>query len=279
MNFGKYSYAFGREIILDRRSSAFHNITVADSGFLRMLRFDRSNVQGVVHLKNPHIIVLDYMRLQLLYLLWKIEPERILIIGLGAGILPKIFHYLSAKTWIDTVEIDSEIIDLAQNYFDLRENSSIRIYKEDGRQFVERQPSNQYDAVIIDAFTVNGRIPHALRTLECVGEYLRILKSTGVVLANFHYEQESRYRQTYGRSLFKHIYRGVTKDNFILIGLNSQARIFGRNELRRQAVILQESKPLPEMNWIELTKYIHNGNDDKWNISANIFTDKIYEYS
>ncbi len=39
-SFGEYNYVFSRETILERRSSRFHNITVAQSGSLRMLRFD-----------------------------------------------------------------------------------------------------------------------------------------------------------------------------------------------------------------------------------------------
>ncbi|CAM4749718.1 unnamed protein product [Rotaria magnacalcarata] len=50
-----------------------------------MLRFDVSSIQGVVHIKNSYSILLDYIRLQLLCLLWKTEPERILIVGLGVA--------------------------------------------------------------------------------------------------------------------------------------------------------------------------------------------------
>jgi len=242
-----------------------------------MLRFDRLAVTGVMHLENPYIIIFDYMRLQLLCLLWNPEPERILIIGLGIGILPKIFNHLSPNTLIDIVEIDSAIVDLARKYFEFRENNLIRVYVNDGRHFIEKQRSNQYDVIIIDVFTVNGPIPHTLRTLECLGEYLRILKPTGLVLANFLYEQESRYRKTFASALFKHIYQGIAKNNYILIGLNEKAKVFDQNLLQLRAQALQQGKPLPDMNWIEEIKYIHNGNDYKWNISATIFTDKIYE--
>jgi spermidine synthase len=41
---------------------------------------------------------------------------------------------------------------------DSKENNSTRVFIEDGRHFIERQPSNQYDMIVIDAFTVNGHI-------------------------------------------------------------------------------------------------------------------------
>lgn len=242
-----------------------------------MLRFDMLGFEGIIHVENPYLILFDYMRLQLLCFLWNSEPENILIIGLGAGILPRIIHHLSPNTIIHVVEIDPQVIDLAQKYFDFHTNDFIRVYAEDGRYFLERRPSNQYDIIIVDVFTVNGHIPHALRTLECLGEYLRVLKSTGLVIANFLYEQESRYRQTYAHALFKHIYRGVTKDNYILIGLNKQAKVFDQSALQLRARGLQQSKPLPEVNWVEEVQHIQNGNDNKWNKSATIFTDKVYE--
>ena len=275
--FRQYSYAFSRETVLERRSSQFHDIEVAESGPLRMLRFDTRDVQGVVHLQNPYIVLLDYMRLHLLCLLWHPEPERVLIIGLGAGILPQIIHFLSPKTNIDVVEIDAEVIDFARKYFDFTENKSIRLHFGDGRRFVERERSSQYDIIIVDVFNVRSRIPHTLRTVECFGEYLRILKSDGLISANFLHEQENRYRQTYARVLVKHTYRGMTKENNVLIGLNKAARIFNQTTLKLRASGLQHSKPLPEMNWVDELQHIHHENGDRWDASAPVFTDQISE--
>ncbi|CAF1622164.1 unnamed protein product [Rotaria magnacalcarata] len=92
-----------------------------------MLRFDVSSIQGVVHIKNSYSILLDYIRLQLLCLLWKTEPERILIVGLGVGILQKIFNYLLPNTSIDIVEIDLEMMDEARQYFYFNENNYVRV--------------------------------------------------------------------------------------------------------------------------------------------------------
>lgn len=242
-----------------------------------MLRFDRFDFQGVIDLEKPNVVLFDYMRLQLLGFLWNAQPERILIVGLRAGILPKVFHYLSPNTFIDIVEIDSAIVDLTRKYFSFQENHFVKVYIEDGRHFLERQRSNQYDLIFIDAFTVNHRIPHTLRTLECLGEYLRLLKSTGLVLANLISEHQSRYRQSYARALFRHIYLGLAVDNYILIGLNKQARLFNRTLLQIEAKRLQEKVPLPEMNWLEEIKHLRDGNEERWNRSATIFTDKTHE--
>lgn len=242
-----------------------------------MLRFDLLGIEGVIHLEKLHLILFDYMRLQLLCLLWNIEPKRVLIIGLGAGILPNMLHYLSPNSVIDVVELDGIVDELARKYFYFQTNEYIRVYIEDGRHFLERQRSNQYDVILIDVFTVNGRIPHALRTLECLGEYQRVLKPAGLVLANFLYEDESRYRATYARALFKHLYRGIAKENYILIGLNKEAKILDEISLQIRAKTLQQTRPLPEMDWMKEITYLRNGNDDQWNQTTKIYTDQFPE--
>ncbi|CAF3092292.1 unnamed protein product [Rotaria socialis] len=99
--------------------------------------------------------------------------------------------------------------------------------------------------------------------LECIKAYLRVLKSDGFVVSNFFSEDETQYRQTYARALFKHIYRDITKDNYIAIGLNQQAPALNRNELQFRFRALQQNKLLADMNWIQKVKHIHNTNDDK----------------
>ena len=277
LSFGQYTYVFQRETILEKRSSRFHNMTVAQSGQLRMLRFDMYGVEGIIHIQKPNILLFDYMRLQLLCLLWYSTPERVLILGLGAGVFPRVLHHLSPSSTIDVVDVDMEVIDLARKYFHYSENQMIRTFVEDGRRFIERQMSNQYDVIIIDANTVNGHIPHDLRTIECLAEYIRILKRTGLLLANYPYEQESRYRETYSRALFKYVYRGKLPYNYILIGLNHDTTVYSLEELQIRARNLQAVKSIPEMSWLEEVKYIHGEKQDHWNRSATIFTDKFYE--
>ena len=166
---------------------------------------------------------------------------------------------------------------MAEKYFLFSQTTAIRVYIEDGRHFLERQSSNQYDVILADAFTVNGRIPHALRTIECLGEYRRILKSTGLLAANFLLEQEGRYRQTFARALFDHIYRVEVEYNYILFGLCKQAQVFNEKDFETRARILERSKPLPDFNWVQESQHFRNLSRGQWNASATIFTDAIHD--
>ena len=188
-------------------------------------------------------------------LLWNSEPERILILGLGAGILPRIFHQLSANTRIDVVEIDKTVLEIAEKYFRFSQTRAVRVYIEDGRNFLQRQPSHQDDVISVDAFTVNGRIPHVLRTIECLGEY----------------------RQTFARALFEQIYRVEVDYNYVLFGLHKQAQVFNGKDFEARARILEHSKPLLDFSWVQESQHFRNLSSDQWNASASIFTDTVYE--
>ncbi|CAF2140050.1 unnamed protein product [Rotaria magnacalcarata] len=106
-----------------------------------MLRFDVSSIQGVVHIKNSYSILLDYIRLQLLCLLWKTEPERILIVGLGV------------------VEIDLEMMDEARQYFYFNENDYVRRVDEDIPVFNQRNDASE-KKLDVDGIS-NDDIPNA----------------------------------------------------------------------------------------------------------------------
>lgn len=273
ISFRQYNYNFDDEIILYRDVSFYSNLTVAQSGSLRMLRFDLFGTEGLIHLSKPDLILFDYMRFQLLTLLWNFEPERILVIGLGVGILPRILHKLSPSSFIEVVEIDSIVFDLAKKFFDFPFDESIRVFIEDGRHFLERQRSNRYDLILIDAFKTNGQIPHELRTIECLGEFQRVLKSKGLLTMNFVEDnQKNLYRQTFARASFKHLYRAEIEGNFVFIALQKHANVFNRSDFQRRAEILQKNNSiLIEFDWREEIQSLQNENTPRF---ASIFTDK-----
>jgi len=103
----------------------------------------------------------------------------VLCIGLGVGIVPMQFAREGAS--VDVVEINPDVVPLAQKYFDL-EPSRLNIKIGDGRYFV-RQTENQYDAIILDAF-LGDSSPSHLMTQEAFSEMRRALKAHGVLVIN-----------------------------------------------------------------------------------------------
>lgn len=84
----------------------------------------------------------------------KQEPKKILILGLGGGIIAN--KLAQHTTDITGVEIDPRIIDCAKKYFNL--NKSVKAVCEDAQWFIQKDTS-VYDVIIMDMF--NGEEPPA----------------------------------------------------------------------------------------------------------------------
>ena len=84
---------------------------------------------------------------------------------------------------LDVVEIDPGMTALARKYFDLADNSRLRIIHEDGRTFINRA-TYRYDAIFCDAFTSLYTIPFQLTTREAVLRMYDLLNRDGIVLVN-----------------------------------------------------------------------------------------------
>jgi spermidine synthase len=82
----------------------------------------------------------------------KQQNLRVLIVGLGGGVLA-----MYARTWlkdvtIDAVEIDPSIVRAAKEWFDVAEDEKMRLIVADGLKYVREaaQEGTKWDVVIID---------------------------------------------------------------------------------------------------------------------------------
>jgi hypothetical protein len=106
-------------------------------------------------------------------------PLRVGVVGLGAGTLAT---YGRKGDVYRFYEINPEVVDLARREFFFLSDSAARIETVlgDARLEMEREPAQQYDVLVIDAFSSDS-IPVHLLTLEAMGVYLKHLKADGVI--------------------------------------------------------------------------------------------------
>ena len=172
------------QTVLYDKPSRFGSIIVTeDENGLRTLRFGQSGArQSVVKPGDPEYLGLSYVKVMFVGLALCEEPRRILIVGLGGGTLPMFLrrHYPHAA--IDAVDIDPQVVHVAKEFFDFREDERMRAHVGDGRQFIEksRQP---YDAIFLDAYGAE-EVPAHLTTQEFLQAVRRAVKPGGVVVSN-----------------------------------------------------------------------------------------------
>jgi spermidine synthase len=178
---------------------------------VRALAIDPYLTQSEAFLDSDELVS-DYLRYYHLARFFKPDLQESLMIG-GAGYsFPKEYLRVYENARMDVVEIDPRMTGIARDFFRLTDNSRLNIIHEDGRMFINRAPSDHYDAVFLDAFAALGSVPAHLTTIEAVTNLYRSLKSDGVVIFNLGSAiagPGSRFLnselQTY-RQVFPHVY-------------------------------------------------------------------------
>jgi hypothetical protein len=108
--------------------------------------------------------------------------RRIGVIGLGTGTLAA---YARAGDTLEFYEIDPNVLDLAQHEFTYLADTPAKIQHSigDGRLVLERQAPQQFDVLVMDAFSGDA-VPLHLLTREAFQLYSRHLKQDGLLVVN-----------------------------------------------------------------------------------------------
>ena len=171
----------GDKVVLDV-DTPYHHITVIDNGDVRELRFDRY-VETAIRTVPPYISLAEYTDYFHLAFVAQPDIDRALFIGAGGGVGPRTFHRHARDMEIDVVDIDPKVLEVARTHFFLDRTPEINTIAEDGRMFV-RKAKRQYDCVVLDAFTIGGRIPPHLVTQEFLALCRDRITEEGVFVMN-----------------------------------------------------------------------------------------------
>jgi spermidine synthase len=116
-------------------------------------------------------------------------PERIAILGNGAGTTARAYEEFFPATRVDGVEIDGELHEIGKRFFGLRERPQLHLYTEDARPFLRRIDA-RYDAIFVDAYH-QPYIPFYLATVEFFELVKEKLAPGGVVIVNVGHPEGS----------------------------------------------------------------------------------------
>jgi SAM-dependent methyltransferase len=106
-------------------------------------------------------------------------PLRVGVIGLGVGTL---VSYGRKNDYFRLYDIDPLVIDIARKNFSYlaRTPATTEIILGDARLQLEREPAQQFDVLLVDAFSGDS-VPIHLLTYEAFAQYFRHLKPNGVL--------------------------------------------------------------------------------------------------
>jgi spermidine synthase len=199
---------FQLERIVHREKSMYRNILVAEGDRYRCMTFGRrASLQTCIEKARPDQLAMAYSHAMMVGLMARPAPKRVLVIGLGGGILPMALRKMDPNVAIDVVELDPSVIDVAKSHFSFREDARLKAYANDGRVFLRRQTRRgaRYDLIFVDAFDINY-IPEHLITREFIGELHAALTPNGVLAANtFTSNTLAKYEAATYQSVFGRI--------------------------------------------------------------------------
>lgn len=230
--------------VLYAKRSLYRNILVTDEGDRTCLSFrlrtaSAEALQSCMYKAEHDKLVFHYAKAVMAGLLVQPAPERILILGLGGGSIPRVLRKVLPQAQIEIVEIDEAVVQVAHDWFDFTPEGNVQVRVRDGRQFVRQAGilRRSYDLVVLDAF--NGDyIPEHMMTREFLEECKRILAPGGVLVANTFsssklYQSESAtYAAAFGS--FTNIKHG--EGNRIVLARNGPAPTLAQLEVAVRAL-------------------------------------------
>lgn len=209
------------ETVLVCRQSPFNRLLLTEGNDgLRTLRFSEEGLrQSIVKKDDPEFLALPYARVLVQSLAFISSPERLLVMGLGGGTLPRFFHKTLPESIVEVVEIDPGVLEVAREFCGFLEDERLRAYIEDGRDFIERHKA-AYDVIVLDCFS-HEAIPEHLLTLEFLLEVRRSLSPEGIAVANIWGRTDNR--------LYEHMlltYRAAFEEVYVLDVPDSGTKVF-----------------------------------------------------
>lgn len=193
---------------LHRQTTKHHNIRVVQHYPVRTLLSGTGfcQEQGAINIEDLHEHIFDYSLLAMRGLEFMPFPRRILVIGLGGGIIPRELRHVLPNSEIDIIEIDEDIINIAKDYFFFKEDDKMKVHK--GDAFVITQEMTEtYDMIVVDAFTENYT-PFPLMSVEFVQRLYDIASGNAILTVNSSSchpsftSQVKTYRSVFGDGIY-----------------------------------------------------------------------------
>ncbi len=134
-------------------------VRVADEEGVRRLYIGTDTVQSAMRLSDPDALELAYTRAMLAPLLFRPEPRRVVLVGLGGGSLAKFVLRALPQCRLVAVEPDGEVIDAAHRHFHLpTDDPRLRVRQEDGVAHVAACAPGSVDLLLVDAFDGHAQV-------------------------------------------------------------------------------------------------------------------------
>jgi spermidine synthase len=181
-----------------------HRASSANGGGLG-LYFSISEIQSRMAADDPLALDLGYTRTMMGFLLFRSQPVRLMMVGLGGGSLAKFCHrYLPTASTL-VAEINPHVIALRDEFLLPPDDARLTVVCADGA-LVVRHSASPFDVLLVDGFDSQGQ-PARLCSQRFYDDCHAALQPGGVLVVNLHHGHArygiflDRLRRSFGELL------------------------------------------------------------------------------
>ncbi len=149
---------------------------------IRALKQDSSNSSAVY--LDSYDLVFGYTQFAEFYRVLKPDTSRFLMLGAGTYTIPRTLVARDSHIEVDVSDLEPQLLELSQKYFDLADISRIHTHTVDSRVFLQ-QSTTTYDVVFEDVFGTDLGIPAHLATREFFEVVKKDLVPNGIFIINY----------------------------------------------------------------------------------------------
>ncbi len=171
--------------LLESRESVYNNIYVFEQGDLVIMQFGKNErfwTESVYDRSDQQALPVTYTRYLTAALAYPPKLDSILEIGLGGGRTASYLDIFLPDVPVRSVELDPEVIEMAEKYFDVKESETLDIEAADGRIYLMRD-DDKHDIIMVDAYR-GPFVPFHMLTREFYLTAKRRLAEGGVLAQN-----------------------------------------------------------------------------------------------
>src|SRR5277367_2852275 len=168
--------------LISKKNSRQHRPRIYRGSDSISLEFPNGYVQSQMMTSDPSHLVLSYTRAMMAFPLFRPEPKRIAIIGLGGGSMVKwSLHNLPAAE-VTVIEIDPHVISLKEEFYIPVDDHRLRLIQGDGADYVASTKDSP-EILLVDGFDTYGQSPQLCSQAFYKNCY-RALAPDGLMVAN-----------------------------------------------------------------------------------------------
>lgn len=243
--------ASAQEGLIESRESLYNNIYVVERGDYLYMQFGKNKrfwTESVYFKPDPRVLAVDYTRVQTVAVAYPAKLDSILEIGLGGGRTAAYLHMYLPEVPLHSVELDPDVVELAEKYFELKQDETFRITTRDGRIHLVRDKT-MHDLILVDAYR-GPFVPFHLLTREFYLTAKRRMNPGGVMAQNIE-PSTMLFDAALATiaSVFEHVELYPAQGNVVAIAYDGPQRL--HDDLKARAAALQAAHgfyyDLPEL--------------------------------